>query len=237
MEDTPVGNEQSQETPPEEESHLHESTLDDSSVAPKLSTEPLDSDATEPFVAPEPFEEEQKPADEILAHMRQLTEEMRGLRRDFDTKVKYDESKERLINTLHKELQNYREGFHFNILHATLIDLISMYDDLEKILEDFKKRENGLSQEMQRNLISFQQSIEDTLRRNEVEAFQAEGETLVAGKQRILKVIDTDNPEQDRYIARRVRKGFEYAGQIILRPEIVEIYRSDTHFQTKEPEK
>ena len=45
---------------------------------------------------------------EIVKGMQQLMAEMHNLKEDFETKVKYDESKERLIDSLHQELQAYR---------------------------------------------------------------------------------------------------------------------------------
>ncbi len=51
--------------------------------------------------------------EEVTRSLQLLMVEMQRLREDFDTKVKYDESKERLIDSLHRELQVYREGLHF----------------------------------------------------------------------------------------------------------------------------
>ncbi len=153
-----------------------------------------------------------------------LMYEMQRLREDFDTKVKYDVSKERMIDSLHRELQSYREGMHFKILRPLFMDLISIHDDLGGLLEHILK-ENGVSRQMLRSLESFQESIEETLQRNGVEVFSTEGEVFVAGKQRALKVVDTDDPALDKQVARRLRKGFEYDGKV-LRPEIVEVYRT-----------
>jgi molecular chaperone GrpE len=154
-----------------------------------------------------------------------MMEEMQRLREDFDTKIKYDESKQLLIDSLHKELQTYREGLHFKILRPIFMDLISMYDDLDKLLEDILSKENGISRQMLRSLKSFQESIEEILRRNGVEAFSVEGDAFVSGKQRVLKVVDTNDSALDKQVVRRVRKGFEYDGRI-LRPEMVEVYRA-----------
>ena len=71
---------------------------------------------------------------EIIQRLDTLLAEMHSLRQDFDTKVKYDESKERLTDTLHLELQAYREGLHFKILRPLFLDLIAMYDDLGRIV-------------------------------------------------------------------------------------------------------
>src|SRR5437588_4236431 len=104
---------------------------------------------------------------EIIQRFDTLLAEMHSLRHDFDTKVKYDESKEHLIDTLHRELQAYREGLHFKILRPLFIDLIAMYDDLGKIVDDMQaKNSNESSYQTIQNLALFQETIEETLRRN-----------------------------------------------------------------------
>jgi len=163
--------------------------------------------------------------EEVMQSVQLLTTEMQHLREDFDTKVKYDESKERLIDSLHRELQVYREGLHFKILKPVFIDLIAMYDDLGKLIDAMLAKDlASASSRMVQNLGSFQETIEETLRRNGVDGFTIEESTFLASKQRILKVLDTSDPVQDKQVARRVRKGFEYEGRV-LRPEIVEIYK------------
>jgi molecular chaperone GrpE len=163
--------------------------------------------------------------EEVTRSLQLLMAEMQRLREDFDTKVKYDESKERLIDSLHRELQVYREGLHFKILKPVFIDLIAMYDDLGKLIDAMLAKDpSSASSQMVQNLGSFQETIEETLRRNGVDAFTLEESTFLASKQRILKVLDTSDPAQDKQIGRRVRKGFEYEGRV-LRPEIVEIYK------------
>ncbi len=154
-----------------------------------------------------------------------LMSEMQHLREDFDTKVKYDESKERLIDSLHRELQAYREGLHFKILRPLFIDLIAMYDDLGKLIDAMlSKTPATTSSQAIQSMESFQETIEEILRRNGVDAFTVEENTFVASRQRILRVVDTVDPTQDKQIVRRVRKGFEYEGRI-LRPEVVEMYK------------
>ncbi len=154
-----------------------------------------------------------------------LLAEMQHLREDFDTKVKYDESKERLIDSLHRELQAYREGLHFKILRPLFIDLIAMYDDLGKLIDAMlSKTPATTSSQALQSMESFQETIEEILRRNGANAFTVEENTFVASKQRILRVVDTADPAQDKQVVRRVRKGFEYEGRI-LGPEVVEMHK------------
>jgi molecular chaperone GrpE len=160
-----------------------------------------------------------------IAHdMQNLLEEMVNIRRDFETKVMYDESKERVIETLHRELQEHREGLHFRILKPIFIDLIAMYDDLDKQIEHMNHKDNPLAKDMQQKLKLFQEDIEEILRHNDVDTFCIEEDIFLPSKQKILKVIPTNNVTLDRHIARRVRKGFR-CGDRLLRPEIVETYK------------
>lgn len=161
---------------------------------------------------------------ETLQGIQNLESEMQAMKRDFDAKVKYDESKERMIDVLHSELQSHREGLHFKILRLLFMDLISLYDDMNRIIENMSTDFPELDQAIVSNVQSFADSVEKLLVNNEVEPFQMEGETFVANKQRALSPIPTDDATLDKHIKRRVRKGFRYDNRI-LRPEVVEIYR------------
>lgn len=152
-----------------------------------------------------------------------LLKEMQNLRQDFDAKVKYDQSKERLIETLHRELQTYQEGLHFRVLRPVFTDLMTLYDDISKLVEGISASGNDVTAVIDRMVI-FQETVEDILRRNGAESFTVEGPTFQPNRQRILRVIPTFDPAQDRQIARRVRKGFVYE-DIVLRSEVVEVFK------------
>lgn len=152
-----------------------------------------------------------------------LLTEISQLRQDFDTKVKYDDSKERLITNLHKELQFYREGLHFRVLKPLFIDLISLYNDMDTLIHSLQQELTADTPHV-RHLALFQSTIEEILHRNGADLFRNEQETFVPSKQRALRTVATSDPEKDKWIARRVRPGFEYEGKL-LQPELVEIYK------------
>lgn len=163
---------------------------------------------------------------DLVEMAQSLLTAMQELRQDFDTKIKYDETKERQLDTLHKELRAYREGLHFKILRPLFIDLIAIHDDLDKLIEGLSSTENEqILARMIDNLRSFQETVEDILVRNGVELYRLDGDTYVPNKQRALQVVNTGDPAQDKLIARRLRKGFEYDGRV-LRPELVTLFRS-----------
>jgi molecular chaperone GrpE len=167
---------------------------------------------------------------DLMAAMQHLIGTMEQLRQEFDTKLLYDASKERQIDSLHNELQAYRAGLHFKILRPVILDLISMHDDLSRMIEGIPHTEDGMvpAARVLKNLASFQVTIEESLQRNGVEPYSLESDTFVSGKQRVLQAVETTDSSLDKQIERRVRKGFEYEEKI-LRPELVTTYRAVTH--------
>jgi molecular chaperone GrpE len=162
----------------------------------------------------------------LMNAVQQLIGTMEQLRQDFDTKIKYDASKERQIDSLHSELQAYRAGLYFKILRPVMLDLISMHDDLTRLIEGIPRGEGTISvAQVLKNLESFQSTIEEVLQRNGVEPYSVEGEAFVSGRQRALQAVETTESSLDKQVARRVSKGFEY-DEKILRPELVMTYRS-----------
>ena len=169
--------------------------------------------------------DEEKTAD-LVKMAQSLLTEMQELRQEFNTKIKYDETKERQLDSLHKELQTYREGLHFKILRPLFIDLIAMHDDLDKLMEGVASADATPElARMVENLRSFQETVEDVLLRNGVELYSLDGDTYIPNKQRVVQVLNTTDPAQDKRIARRLRKGFEYDGRV-LRPELVTLFRT-----------
>ncbi len=98
-----------------------------------------------------------------------------------------------------------------------------MYDDFGKLIESLSHNGVDSSQTLD-NLRSFQETIDDILRRNGAESYSLEEDSYTPVKQRVLQVIETNDPAQDKKIARRIRRGFEYEGRV-LRPELIAMYK------------
>ncbi len=69
----------------------------------------------------------------------------------------------------------------------------------------------------------FQQGIEDILYRQGVEPFALEGDAFDPRRQRALSTVPTDDPDRNKRVAARLRKGFQ-AGDKVIRPEMVTVY-------------
>lgn len=173
-----------------------------------------------PLAAPDPG---------LRHHLEAIGSRLETLHQDFESKLKYDQAKDRQLDALHKELQAHRDDLHFKILRPVLMDLIAMYDDMHSIARHDEGRDAGELSEtearMRRNQASFIGTIEEILERYGVSAFNDEGDTVSPQRQRSIKQVDTDDAAQDRRIAQRLRKGFCHWDKV-LRPEIVTTYRA-----------
>jgi molecular chaperone GrpE len=69
----------------------------------------------------------------------------------------------------------------------------------------------------------FQQGIEDILYRQGVEPYTQDGDAFDPRRQRAVATVATDDPETNKRIAARHRKGFQ-AGEKVIRPEVVSVY-------------
>lgn len=169
---------------------------------------------------------EQPPAEEVdeaiaetrslLRLVERIADEVVGLRADFDAKIRYDEVKERQLTSMHEELQGFRAGLHLRLLQPVFTDLIAMHDDLVDALS---------MDEAPVELESFKGSVLETLARNGVTVYTVGSDELDKSRQRVIRVVSTDDETLDRHVQSRIRVGFEYDNGKVLRPEWVVAYR------------
>lgn len=147
------------------------------------------------------------------------------LQKDFEVKVKYDESKERTINALHKELQDYREDMVFKILRPLIMDITSIYDHLQLLTKKYGNlSESNSANSIASELTSFTEEIEEIVSRYGFKFYQNDSETYDRSKQKAQKIINTDDSTLDKQIVEHLRMGLQYQKRIV-RPETVSVYR------------
>lgn len=165
-----------------------------------------------------------------------LVNEMEGLRHTFDSKIKYESGKDKIIDALHAELQTYRDDLVFKILRPVILDLIDMHNDISSVLnyEGDAGDQSDTKSNLWNTLFTFQGTIEEILGRNGVEAFSEPGELFVPKRQRSVKVLDTDDPAKDGAIAKRLRSGFVYGNRLIAHERVI-VYRYKPGSIVEEP--
>jgi molecular chaperone GrpE len=155
----------------------------------------------------------------------QLTRRLDAVQSLLEREQRADASRERVVDRLHAELQEYKQDLLLKVQRPIFIDLIQLHDDIGKMME--ARAPEGSEPERTASLRgileSIQTAIEDILYRQGVEPFAVEGDTFDPRRQRAVSTVATDDPGRNKTIAVRLRKGFQ-SGDKPIRPEIVSVY-------------
>jgi molecular chaperone GrpE (heat shock protein) len=148
-----------------------------------------------------------------------LLDEIRRLQSSFDAKIRYDEVRERSVQSMSDGLTAYRENHAQLQLRPLLVDLITLHDDLTKISESAE-----CAADTAKVLGHFRDAVEEILARNGVEPFSVAGDTVDRAQQRVISALASDDRSANRRVAQRLRPGFRWHDRV-LRPEWVSVYR------------
>lgn len=157
--------------------------------------------------------------------LEDIRSDLASLSRAFESKLKYDAHKNKIIDDLHQALQDYREGLIKKYVHRIVMDIIKIVDDIRKFTAHH--RGQPPSEEATEKLLHYTESIasdlEDLFSWEGVLPFTCKGEAIDLSRQRILQRIATDDPEKDKTVAERLRPGYEWDGKVI-RPEMISAF-------------
>jgi molecular chaperone GrpE len=163
-----------------------------------------------------------------------LDDQFQHLRGDFTTKIKYDESKDRVIDTLHQELTAHRDGLTFNILRPIALDLLMFYDDATCLIDDLTNNNEAEDNPLLGHFVGMAEDVESILSRYGFDIFQLPDDNFDKKRQRAQRRLTTDDPDQDLKVAQRLKCGLRYEERIV-RPEVVTVYRYSAPQPDNEP--
>jgi molecular chaperone GrpE len=151
-----------------------------------------------------------------------LAKKLDSLQTLFDREIRAEATREKVVDRLHAELQEYKQDMLLNVLRPVFVDLIQLHDDIGKMVAAHAESEGDVRR-LADTMAGFQQGIEDILYRQGVEPFTVDGAAFDPKRQRAVATVSTEDPAENKSIAVRHRKGFA-AGEKIIRPEIVSVY-------------
>jgi molecular chaperone GrpE len=163
------------------------------------------------------------PALEAVAAIGEgLNRKLDALSTLFEREIRAEATREKVVDRLHAELQEYKQGLLLGILRPVFVDMIQLHDDMGKMVAAQPEPEGDVARLL--DLIrGFQQGIEDILYRQGVEPFSLDDDAFDPRRQRALSTVPTDDPDLNKRVAARLRKGFQ-AGEKVIRPEMVTVY-------------
>jgi len=183
----------------------------------------LTGEAAEP-ASQEP-EAPAEPDPDIGALLEGIRGEVTELSRMLAAKAEDEQQRQALLDKMHAELTEYRNGLVDAITEAMERDIVKMIDDLGKSIDAYRSRP-PTRDNYQRFFVMFEgvrTDLADLLYRQGVEPFRVEGNKVEILRQQILSTVPTQDPSLDKTVAQRVSQGWEKNGKVI-RPERISVY-------------
>ncbi len=148
-----------------------------------------------------------------------------ALKSTFERELRGEASRERIVDRLHAELQDYKQDLLLKVQRPIFIDLIQLHDDVGKmaVARATADSEAPGTASFRSLMESIQTAIEDILYRQGVEPFSLETDEFDPRRQRAISTAPTEDPTQSKKVAARIRKGFA-AGEKLIRPELVSVF-------------
>jgi molecular chaperone GrpE len=154
-----------------------------------------------------------------------LTRRLDAVQTILERERRAEAARERVVDRLHAELQEYKQDLLLKVQRPIFVDLIQLHDDIGKMIEARPPEDVQADRAaaVRGILESIQTAIEDILYRQGVEPFAIEGDGFDPRRQRAVATVPTDDPARNKTIAARLRKGFQ-SGEKLIRPEIVSVW-------------
>ncbi len=165
----------------------------------------------------------------LVDAVQNLAERLSGrldaMQTTFDRELRAEANRERVIDRLHAELQEYKQDLLLKVQRPIFVDLIQLHDDIGKMIDarSIAEADPERTTVIRGVIESIQTAIEDILYRQGVEPFVIEGDEFDARKQRAISTQATADPGLNKKVASRLRKGFQ-AGEKVIRPEVVTVF-------------
>jgi molecular chaperone GrpE len=157
--------------------------------------------------------------------LRDLAERVEYLVRLLEESNRLSQERERIIDRLHQENQQLRQGELQQAMLPVMRDLVRLYDDLTQRARGYASRAEATPQEAARDFDCFAEMVTDILYRQGVERYGArEGDAFSSKEHRALGAVQTPEQERERTVARVVRDGFRSESRVIRILE-AEVYR------------
>jgi len=155
-----------------------------------------------------------------------LNERLLGLENEFSSKLKYDQHKDKIIDKLHREVQDYKSGLLQNLLRPVIMDVIHTIDDIGRLADSHKskKPEELDPVKLLNQMEGFAADLEEILYRQGVEAYHCEGLGFDPKRQKIVKTRSTEDESLNHSVCKRVHNGYCW-DEKTFRPEMVHVYK------------
>lgn len=164
--------------------------------------------------------DEKSGLDEMLSYLKENTTLLHEIKEVIQGRLEYDAVKEKAIDKIDDELKFYRDGFVFQSQKSIFIDLMLLYDSLERILNSVTNEEVFSQEKLAEHLETFKEELLEILYRRDITPFDEHPEVLDYKLHKTVKTLPTDEENENNKVDRIIKIGFRWNDKI-LRPEEV----------------
>ena len=186
----------------------------------------LDSEAVSEEPSLSSQEEENAPSQaEILEKMALMDQKLDSLAEKFDDKIQTDAYKNQLFDQMHNQLRKYQDDVLEAIREPIITELLDLLDGLKKYEKHMPEEATPENLEkMKKRFSDVREDLEDILENMDVCKYETDPQQPEPKRQKIIKTVQTDLPEQNNQIAEKMSDGYLYQNRI-LKYEKVAIYK------------
>lgn len=164
-------------------------------------------------------------SEKMFEEIKALNEKMENLNNLFVKKIGSIEFEREVGNKLHKELQEYKNDFYFQLIKPTILGLIRVRDNFKAGVKNFSKKSR---EEQDRFLKSFIDGIDIILDENEIEIFETDltdenNQKYNSRKQKVVRKVETQEKEKNGKICELVSEGY-IRNEKVIESEKVKVY-------------
>lgn len=172
-------------------------------------------------------ESETQPSDSAsLKHqLDTIQDQLDELKDEFAGKLKYDAHKDKIIDKLHQELQEFKQDIVKKHILSIVLDVVKVADDIRKWLAYFRSLDVSQRDPVKlfRYLEAIPSDLEDIFYWQGVKPYINREGPFNPSKQRAIKKVPTDDLSKDKTVAKSIRPGYEWENKVI-RQEMVSVY-------------
>lgn len=162
------------------------------------------------------FESLEKKVDSLTATIEMLSS---GLEENFARATQ----KAELFDRMYSEMAKYKDDLYAKLLKPFILETVVILEDYRRSLE---RLDTLTLDQIRKVLKNIPADLEELLENNGVDVLISEGENPLFDRKlhQVVRIVETDNPELDGKIAKKLRPGYAWNGTI-LRQEKVELYK------------
>ena len=155
-----------------------------------------------------------------------LTDHLRLIEDQLAELVSRDGTTQKLFDSLHAELLNYRDNFiHESLQRPFIHDLVLLFDDLTGLAKQLdtvadEQKRRGQVARWRDNLQNAIHALVEILYRFDVKEVETK-ETFDRAVHRVVCYEPTDCEQEDGQVMARVRRGFIWRGKLIRPEEVI----------------